>query len=194
MPLNKWHNINELSKIKFIFELILKKEAMNSSLVFKTLEKSDWALVSKIYQEGLDTGHASFETRDPSWEEWDNKHLKHCRIVAELNHNVIGWAALSPISSRYVYRGVAEVSIYVSNEFKGQKTGTKLLEKLIIESESHNIWTLQSGVFPENKASIAIHKNLGFREVGFREKIGKINGVWRNTILLEHRSKIIGID
>ncbi|BDD03972.1 GNAT family N-acetyltransferase [Aureibacter tunicatorum] len=166
---------------------------MNDKLIFRKLEKSDWEKVSQIYSEGLDTGNATFETNIPSWESWNNSHLNDCRHVAEINGKVAGWSALSPVSSRCVYGGVAEVSVYVSSEFEGQKIGTRLLEKLIKESEAIGIWTLQAGIFPENLGSLKIHKRLDFREVGFREKIGQLNGVWRDTVLLERRSKKIGI-
>ena len=163
------------------------------SLIFRKLTFSDWEEVSKIYSEGLDTGNATFETNVPDWNDWDNGHLSDGRIVAEKDGKVVGWSALSPVSSRCVYGGVAEVSVYVSSEYKGQKIGTRLLERLIKDSEDMGIWTLQAGIFPENKGSIIIHKKLNFREVGFREKIGKLNGIWRDTILLERRSKKTGI-
>jgi len=164
------------------------------TLNFRKLNKSDWKQVSKIYSEGLDTGNATFETNVPNWNDWNNGHLSDCRIVAEKDKKIVGWCALSPVSSRCVYGGVAEVSVYVTKEFTGQKIGTKLLEQLISESENIGIWTLQAGIFPENKGSIKIHKKLNFREIGFREKIGKLNGVWRDTILLERRSKKIGTE
>jgi phosphinothricin acetyltransferase len=163
------------------------------ALIFRKLNQSDWEQVSKIYSEGLDTGNATFETNVPNWNDWNNGHLSDCRIVAEKGERVVGWSALSPVSSRCVYGGVAEVSVYVSSEHKGKKVGTRLLERLIKESEDIGIWTLQAGIFPENKGSIIIHKRLNFREVGFREKIGKLNDIWRDTILLERRSKKIGI-
>ncbi|UXP33023.1 GNAT family N-acetyltransferase [Reichenbachiella agarivorans] len=166
---------------------------MNGELIFRNLKEADWTQVSEIYQEGLNTGNASFEMSAPNWNDWDNGHLKDCRIVAEIDNKIVGWSALSPVSSRCVYGGVAEVSVYVSSIFSGQKIGTKLLEKLIDESENNGIWTLQSGIFPENKGSVIIHKKLGFREVGYREKIGKMNGIWRDTILLERRSNKTGL-
>lgn len=158
------------------------------------MNKNDWEEVSKIYQEGLDTGNASFETIVPNWSEWNKGHLKDCRIIAEIDNKIIGWSALSPVSSRCVYGGVTEVSVYVSSNFQGHKIGTKLLERLIVESENRGIWTLQAGIFAENKGSVLIHERLGFRKIGYREKIGKMNEIWRDTILLERRSKIIGID
>lgn len=165
---------------------------MKQELEFRILSKVDWKEVSKIYKEGIDTGNATFETKVPTWDEWNNSHIDDCRIIAEIDNEVVGWSALSPVSSRCVYGGVAEVSVYVSPKFSGQKMGTLLLEKLIIESEKNGIWTLQAGVFRENIRSIKIHERLDFRQVGYREKIGKMKGIWRDTILLERRSKIIG--
>ncbi len=167
---------------------------MEEKLTFRNLKETDWEQVSQIYQEGLDTGNATFESNLPSWNEWNNGHLKKCRIIAEIKNKIVGWSALSPVSSRCVYGGVAEVSVYVSTKFSGKKIGTKLLERLITESENNEIWTLQAGIFPENKGSLTIHERLGFRKVGYREKIGKMNGVWRNTILLERRSNITGME
>ncbi|WP_299124406.1 GNAT family N-acetyltransferase [uncultured Winogradskyella sp.] len=166
---------------------------MSDRLIFRKLKETDWESVSKIYQEGLDTGNATFETNIPDWQEWNSAHIKECRIIAEINNTIIGWAALSPVSSRCVYGGVAEVSVYVSSKFSGQKIGTQLLKRLISKSEENGIWTLQAGIFPENKGSIIIHEKLGFRKVGYREKIGQMNGIWRNTILLEKRSESVGI-
>ena len=151
------------------FNTLKKQKIMTERLTFRKLIKSDWNQVSKIYSEGLETGNATFETSIPNWNEWNKTHLKDCRIISEIDNKIVGWSALSPVSSRCVYGGVAEVSVYVSPKFKGQKIGTKLLEKLIIESENIGIWTLQAGVFPENKGSIIIHKRHDFREIGFRE-------------------------
>ena len=173
---------------------MMKLSKMKEELIFRELKDTDWEEVSKIYQDGLDTGNATFETNVPNWNDWNNGHLKVCRIIAEINSKIVGWSALSPVSSRCVYGGVAEVSVYVSKRFMGQKIGTNLLEKLIIESEKHGIWTLQSGIFPENKGSIIIHEKLGFRKIGYREKIGKMNGTWRNTTLLERRSDKVGVE
>jgi L-amino acid N-acyltransferase YncA len=168
---------------------------MEENLIeFRPMILSDWVSVAKIYKQGIESGNATFQQEVPSWEEWDSSHLKTCRIVAVIKDEIVGWAALTPVSGRCVYAGVAEVSVYVSNKYIGQKTGTKLLEKLIMESEKAGIWTLQAGIFPENEASLKIHTNLGFRLVGYREKIGKMNGVWRNTVLLERRSMTIGVD
>jgi phosphinothricin acetyltransferase len=158
-------------------------------LLFRPMSEADWKSVAEIYKQGIETGNATFQNEIPSWETWDNGHLKCCRIIATKNNEIAGWTALSSVSSRYVYRGVAEVSVYIRNNFRGQKVGTKLLERLIIESERQNFWTLQAGIFPENIASLKIHENLGFRVVGYREKIGMMNDTWRDTILLERRSK-----
>lgn len=164
---------------------------MNTLL--RQMTENDWPSVVEIYKQGIETGNATFEKAIPTWEKWNAGHLPDCRIVATIDDIVIAWAALTPVSGRCVYAGVGEVSVYVSNRYQGLKIGTKILEKLIAESEESGVWTLQAGIFPENKASIKIHENLGFRLVGFREKIGKMDGIWRDTILLERRSKIIGL-
>jgi L-amino acid N-acyltransferase YncA len=163
-------------------------------LLFRSMTEGDWTNVAEIYRQGIETGNATFQQSIPDWNEWDKAHLKLCRFVAIKNNFVIGWAALSPVSSRYVYRGVAEVSVYVDNRNKGQKVGTKLLERLVEESEKNNFWTLQAAIFPENIESLKMHKALGFRMVGRRKKIGKMNDRWRDTILMERRSKRAGID
>ena len=157
------------------------------------MTEKDWTSVAEIYKQGIETGNATFEKDVPAWDKWNAGHLPDCRIVATVDNSVIAWAALTPVSGRCVYAGVAEVSVYVSNKYQGLKIGTKILEKLISESELSGIWTLQAGIFPENMASIKIHENLGFRIIGFREKIGKMHGIWRDTILLERRSKNIGL-
>jgi phosphinothricin acetyltransferase len=163
-------------------------------IVFRQMMPSDWQAVAQIYKEGIDTGNATFQTEIPTWEEWDTGHLKTCRIVAELNGKIVGWIALSLVSGRCVYAGVAEVSIYISAQHRGQKIGYQLLKKVIAESEANNIWMLQSGIFLENASSIKIHESLGFRNIGYREKMGKMNGVWRDVLILERRSRIVGIN
>jgi phosphinothricin acetyltransferase len=163
------------------------------NILLRPMTENDWPSVAEIYKQGIETGNATFEKDIPTWEKWNAGHLPDCRIVATIDDSVIAWAALTPVSGRCVYAGVGEVSVYVSNKYQGLKIGTKILEKLISESEESGVWTLQAGIFPENKASIKIHENLGFRLVGFREKIGKMDGIWRDTILLERRSKIIGL-
>ena len=157
------------------------------------MKHEDWEQVSKIYKEGIKTGNATFETKVPSWESWISKHLSCCNIVARRENKILGWAAVSPTSSRNIYSGVTEVSIYVSKECKRKGIGLALLKELIELSENNGIWTLQAGIFPENKASINLHKKCGFKIVGTREKIGKMNDVWRDVILMERRSKKVGI-
>ena len=152
-----------------------------------------WPQVKAIYQEGINTGNATFETTAPEWELWDKGHLQHCRIVAIDNNKVLGWAALSPVSNRSVYAGVAEVSLYIAAEARGKGLGKQLLQKLIEESEVNNLWTLQAGIFPENEVSVRIHEACGFRIVGRRERVGKRDGIWRDTLFLERRSKKVGL-
>ena len=165
-----------------------------------------WPAVREIYREGVATGNATFETELPDWEKWDSSHRKDCRLIALepfdedteevlISRNkltVLGWAALSPVSARRVYRGVAEVSVYVSAAARGRGVGKALLQALVQESEVNGIWTLQAGVFPENTASVALHKSCGFRKVGVRRQIGKLGDSWRDVLLLERRSPSIG--
>lgn len=151
-----------------------------------------WDDVKKIYEEGIATGNATFQTAAPSWDEWDKAHAVNPRLVAIDNNEVLGWAAITPVSGRCVYAGVGEVSVYVSAAARGRGVGKKLLQGLIDESEKQNFWTLQAGIFPENISSLAIHEACGFRVIGTRERIGQMNGVWRNTVLLEKRSTNIG--
>ena len=150
-----------------------------------------WDQVKIIYQKGIDTGNATFQTSAPSWEDWDQSHLTSCRVVMQEDGNVIGWAALTPVSSRCVYAGVAEVSVYVDPAHSGKGVGLTLLNELVRQSETEGILTLQAGIFPENTASLRIHEKAGFRILGTREKIGKQNGIWRDTALLERRSSVI---
>lgn len=152
------------------------------------MTEHDWKEVRSIYQESIATGNATFETDAPEWDQWDKSHLRDCRLVAKSKGQVIGLAALSPVSSRYVYRGVAEVSLYVKFSARGLGVGKALLRALIEESERVGIWTLQGMTFPENTASIALQKACGFREVGYRERIGQMSGIWRDVILMERRS------
>jgi len=163
------------------------------NILLRSMTEKDWPSVAEIYKQGIETGNATFEREIPTWEKWNAEHLPNYRIVATIDDSVVAWAALTPVSGRCVYAGVAELSVYVSNKYQGLKIGTKILDRLISESEDGGIWTLQAGIFPENKASIKIHENLGFRIVGFREKIGKMDGIWRDTILLERRSKGVGL-
>jgi phosphinothricin acetyltransferase len=161
------------------------------NITIENMISDDWPRVKTIYEKGIATKSATFETAVPEWDEWDREHLGTCRFVARNGQHIVGWAALSPVSGRCIYSGVAEVSVYVSEDAQGKGIGKILLNKLIKASESENIWTLQAGIFPENQTSIGLHKKLGFREVGYREKIGKMDGKWRDVILLERRSKLI---
>ncbi|MGB5667592.1 MAG: N-acetyltransferase family protein [Maribacter sp.] len=160
----------------------------------RQMQQSDWEAISAIYAEGIATGYATFEKNIPSYELWDNAHLKSCRIVALKDITVLGWAALSPVSSRCVYGGVAEVSVYVAQKHKSQGVGKLLMQHLIEQSEKEGLWTLQSGIFPENYGSIKLHEKVGFRYIGKREQVGKIGGVWKDNLLFERRSKIVGLD
>jgi phosphinothricin acetyltransferase len=158
----------------------------------ETMLPEHWLSVKKIYEEGIATGNATFQTTAPEWEEWDAAHVKNSRLVAIENNNVLGWAAITSVSGRCVYAGVGEVSVYVSAAARGKGTGKKLLQALITETEKNNFWTLQAGIFPENAGSVKIHEECGFRIIGKREKIGQMNGLWRDTLLLERRSSIVG--
>ena len=157
----------------------------------RKLLAEDWDQVKLIYQKGIDTGNATFQTSAPSWEDWDQSHLVSCRIAMQEDSKVVGWAALTPVSSRCVYAGVAEVSVYVDPAHSGKGIGLNLLNELVRQSEAEGIWTLQAGIFPENAASLSIHEKAGFKILGTREKIGKQNGIWRDTFLLERRSPVI---
>lgn len=152
---------------------------------------TDWPMVKNIYLEGIATGNATFQTEAPAFEEWTTSHDSTCRLVAVKEDIVVGWIAISAVSKRIVYRGVGEVSIYVSKKVKNKGIGTVLFSKLIEECEKQGFWTLQSSIFKENTASIKLHKKFGFREVGYREKIAQHNGIWRDVLLLERRSKIV---
>jgi L-amino acid N-acyltransferase YncA len=156
------------------------------------MQPEDWPAVRKIYGEGIATGNATFETELPDWEKWDSNHRKDCRLIARNAEQVLGWAALSRVSGRAVYAGVAEVSVYVAAAARGGGVGKALLQALIEESERHGVWTLQAGIFPENAASIAIHTSCGFLEVGIRRGIGKLAERWRDVVLLERRSPKVG--
>ena len=159
----------------------------------KKMEPTHWPQVKEIYENGIATGHATFETTPPDWEKWDQDHLKFARQVALINNKVMGWAALSAVSGRCVYGGVAEVSLYVSENSRGLGIGKKLMEHLITHSEKNGIWTLQAGIFPENTASVRLHERAGFRIIGKREKIGKLNNHWRDSLFLEKRSTVVGL-
>jgi phosphinothricin acetyltransferase len=147
--------------------------------------------VSAIYAEGIATGNATFETETPSFERWDASHLPGHRLVARIDGAIVGWAALAPVSERCVYRGVAENSVYVGGQARGMGVGSRLLRALVEAAETDRIWTVQTGVFPENTASLALHERCGFRVVGRRERLGQLHGVWRDVLFLEWRSAII---
>jgi phosphinothricin acetyltransferase len=164
------------------------------SFSIDAMSEADWEQVRLIYLEGIATGHATFETEAPAWEGWNAGHLPHSRLVARTAGVVKGWAALSPVSGRCVYGGVAEVSVYVGTIYRGEGLGRALLSALVNSSERHGIWTLQAGIFPENTSSVELHRRCGFREVGRRERIGRMKAVWRDTLLLERRSKLVGVD
>ena len=157
------------------------------------MRASDWEQVSSIYLEGIRSGHSTFETNVPTWEQWDAGHLQIARLVMRDGDVVLGWASLSPTSKRHVYRGVAETTVYVAESHRGKGIGRALLEALIKQSEDNGIWTLQASIFPENKASLELHLRCGFREVGRRKRIAELNGVWRDTVLLERRSGSVGV-
>lgn len=171
----------------------------NVIVIFKYMQiapllPDHWPDVSRIYEEGIASGNATFQTKAPEWEQWDNAHVPNVRLVAVENEKIMGWAAISPVSSRPVYAGVAEVSVYVDPLAHGKGIGKLLLKQLIEQSEVNGFWTLQAGIFPENIASLKIHQDLGFRILGTRERIGKMGSIWRNTVLLERRSAVTGIN
>ena len=153
----------------------------------RALVAADWPAVAAIFAEGLATGNATFETAVPSWGDWDARHLPEHRLVAELDGELAGWIAVVPYSSRAAYRGVGEESVYVADRARGRGVGRALLAALIASAREGGLWTLQAGIFRENEASLALHRSLGFREVGIRERIGQLHGVWRDVVLLELR-------
>ncbi|VBB05338.1 acyl-coa n-acyltransferase [Lucifera butyrica] len=154
---------------------------------------TDASRVLEIYGMGIKTRNATFETRIPSWEEWDSKHHSYSRFVWIENNVVAGWVAIAPVSARTAYAGVAEVSLYVDLNHSGKGIGKLLMERVIESSEKNNIWTLSSSVFPENTASLKIHQQCGFRQVGIRERIACLDGIWRDTVIMERRSKTVGV-
>lgn len=160
-------------------------------MTVRDLRPGDWSEVAHIYAQGIATGNATFETAVPSWEDWDDSHLRELRLVAEEDGQVVGWIALSPVSSRPCYAGVAEISVYVAESARGRGVGSGLLDALVDSAERDGIWTLQTSVFPENGASLALLRRFGFRVVGTRERIGRLHGVWRDTVLVERRSEVV---
>jgi phosphinothricin acetyltransferase len=156
-------------------------------LLIRELRPDDYAAVAAVYEEGIRTGNATFETAAPSWEQWNERHLPEPRLVAEEEGGVVGWAALVPYSRRGCYSGVAENSVYVAGRARGRGVGYGLLRELCVRADGLGIWTIQAGVFPENEASVALHERCGFRRVGVRERIGQLDGVWRDVVLLERR-------
>lgn len=160
-----------------------------SDIQIRSFQKEDYSACAKIYKVGMDTGIATFETKVPDWEKWNTKFLSQCRFVAEANLSIIGWCALSPFSTREVYKGVAEVTIYIAEKAQKKGIGKLLLQHLVKESEILGFWTLQARIFTENTASIVLHEKCGFRKVGIREKLGQRDGIWYDNILLERRSK-----
>lgn len=161
--------------------------------MIRTMTKQDSLRVLEIYKMGLETRMATFETIVPSWTVWDLKHLSHSRLVYIDNDKILGWSALSPVSTRLTYNGVAEISIYVDTDNLGKGIGSMLMEKMIESSEQNNVWTLFSSVFPENTSTLKLHEKFGFRIIGRRDRIAQLDGIWRDTILLELRSKKVGL-
>jgi phosphinothricin acetyltransferase len=156
-------------------------------VLVRPFDPTDYPAVAAVFAEGIDTGQATFETTVPSWEEWDAAHLPAHRFVAEEDGDVVGWVAVVPYSRRAVYRGVGEESVYVAARARGRGIGRALLETVIASARAGGLWTLQAGVFADNVASLELHRRLGFREVGVRERIGQLDGGWRDVVLLELR-------
>jgi L-amino acid N-acyltransferase YncA len=155
------------------------------------LRPEHWPGVARVYEEGISTRNATFETEVPSWEAWDSSHLVEHRLVALRDGEVVGWAVVSPVSDRCVYGGVVENSVYVAETARGQGIGRRLLEELIASTEAAGIWTIQTGIFPENDGSVRLHERVGFEVVGLRKRLGKLDGVWRDVLLLERRSQVV---
>ena len=161
------------------------------SIAIAPLEAEHWPDVARIYAEGIATGNATFETDVPSWEQWDAKHLPAHRFVALHDDQVVGWAAVGPTSDRCVYGGVVENSVYVAGASRGKRIGLALLEQLVRSTEEAGVWTIQTGIFPENEASVRLHERVGFEIVGRRKKLGKLHGEWRDVFLMERRSAVV---
>ena len=166
---------------------------MKKELVIDEMLSSDWDQVNAIYLEGIQSGNATFQTETSTWDEWNAGHASKCRLVARLDGEVVGWIALSPISNRESFAGVAEVSVYLTDAIKGMGIGSKLVQAVIETSEQNGFWTLQAMIFPENQGSTNLHMKYGFKEVGVRQHMGQLNGVWRDVVLLERRSDIVGV-
>lgn len=171
----------------------MNEKSKAEDFVIEEMGAEDWPEVRGIYLEGIATGNATFETTAPEWAAWDSGHINSCRFVARAGSGVLGWAALTPVSSRCVYTGVAEVSVYVAERARGRGVGKALLAALIEASEKNGFWTLQAGIFPENTASVTLHERAGFRLIGRRERIGAMNGRWRDTLQFERRSGVVGV-
>lgn len=169
-------------------------EPRRPDVLVTPMTADEWPSVREIYAEGIATGNATFEKSPPAYGVWDGSHERTCRLVARAGEEVVGWAALSPVSGRCVYAGVAEVSVYVRANARGRGIGLVLLRALVEESEKAGLWTLQAGIFPENTASIDIHGKAGFRIVGVREKLGAMDGRWRDVVLMERRSTVVGVE
>lgn len=163
------------------------------NLSIRSMSANDWPEIRRIYAQGIATGIATFQPDVPDYDAWDRGHLAQCRLVAEDENRILGWAVLGAYSSRFVYRGVAEISIYIASEARGRGIGRALLEKMIAESEAQGFWTLVAGIFTVNGASRSLHAKAGFREVGFREKVGELRGVWHDVVIMERRSRVVGV-
>ncbi len=165
-----------------------------SEIKIERMTEKSWPDVARIYESGIATKNATFQTEAPDWDSWNNAHRPDCRLVAMIDDKIVGWVALSNVSSRCVYAGVAEVSIYVDSDYRGKGIGNKLMDTLIQESEANGIWTLQAGIFPENTGSLKLHHKYGFRTIGIKERLGKMDDKWRDVAMLERRSKVVGLD
>jgi phosphinothricin acetyltransferase len=164
-----------------------------NNVIIREITEADYPSVKRIFEEGIASGNSTFQKTAPAWDEWNDSKLPYCRLAAISDDEIAGWTALTPTSKREVYKGINEESIYIAEKFAGKGIGKLLLNALIDESEKHGVWTLYAAIFPENKISIRLHLSCGFREIGYMEKAGCMNGLWRNTILFERRSKKIGI-
>ena len=170
-------------------------EPVAARVVLRPMSPADWPAVEEIYRQGIESGNATFETEVPSWESWDAARSPECRIMADMDGQVVGFASLSPVSGRCVYGGVREVTIYVAESARGRGVGGQLLSRLVAATEEHGIWTLQAGIFPENAASIRIFERAGFRILGTHERIGRFHdGRWRDVVMMERRSGVVGVE